>query len=132
MDKIVYLNKDAIWDIAAQDFKRKDVKVPQWGNVTVQVRELSAAELEQVSVAMAGASLDSAADLHKAMDYIYDVVIWCLEDGNKQPVFVKADKPELRKKAKTATFLNGLQVISSAAMEMSGLGGDDEEDAGPN
>lgn len=121
------LDKAAIFDIAEQGFKMAEVPVPEWGaGVSVRVRELSEPEFRQVGGEMGGK--EGTAAVTRAMDYVYDVAVWCVVDEEGQPVFEKKDRAELRKRAKTATFYQGLAVISNAVFELSGLTSDDEEE----
>lgn len=127
------LNKDAIFDIAAQGFKTRDVAVPEWGRgMTVRVRELSEAEFRKVGGEM-GAT-EGAGQVERAMDYTYDVVAWCAQDDNGEPLFEPADVPKLKQAAKTATFYNGLMRLANAVFDLSGLveTGDEDEGAEKN
>jgi len=121
------LDKLAIFDIAEQGFKAKEIPVPGWGTgVTVRVRELSEAQFRQVGGEMGGQ--EGTAAVTRAMDYVYDVAVWCIIDENGERVFADADLPELRKKAKTASFYQGLSVIANAVFALSGLTTEEEPD----
>ena len=122
------LNKDAIFDIAEQGFKTAEIPVPSWGGVTARVRELSEAQFRKVSSEMGGLSGQGAAATERAMEYFYDVPVWCLIDESGNRVFEDKEKVELKKRSKTSTFYQGLVEISNAVLELSGLTETEEED----
>jgi hypothetical protein len=124
------LDKGAIFDIAEQGFKMEVVTVPEWGKgYEVRVRELSAEEFQQVGLDMS--AREGAAAVNRALDYNYDVVVWCVVDDKGQRVFQDGDKEALREKGKRASFYAGLARIANAVLELSGLTSDEEEEA-PN
>jgi hypothetical protein len=126
------LDKAAIFDIAEQGFKMTAVAVPEWGvGVEVRVRELSAEEFQRVGLDMSGA--EGQAQVSRALDYTYDVVVWCVVDDKGQRVFEDGDKKALREKGKRASFYAGLARIANAVYDLSGLTSDEEEeDESPN
>ena len=126
------LDKAAIFDIAEQGFKTDAVSVPEWGKgVEVRVRELSADQFQQVGLDMSGS--EGSAAVNKALDYTYDVVVWCVVDANGERVFEDKDKAELKKRGKRASFYAGLARIANAVYDLSGLTSDEEEeDEDPN
>lgn len=131
----VYLSKAAIFDIAAQGLKRKEVEVPQWGEgISVHVRELTAKEFEDVTVMMSGRSMDNAKDVQAVSQYIYDVVLWCTTDENGTPLFSKTDRKALtdRGRAASSSFYAGLVEIANAALSLSGVDMGGDEDKVPN
>jgi hypothetical protein len=126
------LGKAAIFDIAEQGFKMDVVAVPEWGaGIEVRVRELSAEEFQKVGLDMSGA--EGEAQVNKALDYTYDVVVWCLVDDKGEPVFENGAQTTLRERGKRASFYAGLARIANAVYDLSGLTTDEEEeDEDPN
>jgi len=121
------LDKAAIFDIAEQGFKMAVVAVPEWGKgVEVRVRELSAEEFQRVGLDMNQAEGREA--VSQALDYTYDVVVWCCVDDKGEPVFENKDKATLRKRGKRASFYAGLASIANAVYDLSGLTGDEDEE----
>jgi hypothetical protein len=126
------LGKDAIMDIAEQGFKTRDVPVPEWGKgVEVRVRELSTDQFQRVGLDMSGAT--GQAQVNKALDVTYDVVVWCVIDEDGEPVFEEGAQATLRERGKRASFYAGLTRIANAVYDLSGLGAEEENgDESPN
>ena len=121
------LGKEAIFDIAEQGFKMDVIAVPEWGKgVEVRVRELSAEEFQRVGLDMNQA--EGQAAVSRALDYTYDVVVWCCVDESGAQVFENKDKADLRKKGKRASFYAGLARIANAVYDLSGLTSNEEEE----
>jgi len=114
------LNKAAILDIAEQGFNMTEVAVPEWGKgVSVKARELSASEFQKVNGEM-GAREGKAA-IEQALDYVYDVAVWCILNEDGSQMFEQGDQKVLRQKARTSTFYQGLVRIMNAVLELSGM-----------
>ena len=127
------MDKSAFLAIAERGFKTATVAVPEWSTateepITVKVRELSADEFKKVGQEMGGREGQEA--VNRAMDYVYDVVVWCTLGDDDEQVFSEGDQAELKKAAKTSTFYQGLARIANEVFSLSGLG--EEEEESPN
>jgi len=124
------LDKAAIFDIAEQGFRTRVVPVPEWGKgVTVRIRELSAEQFQKVGMDMG--STEGRAQVSRALDITYDVVVWCVVDDEGKPVFAEGDQKALKERGKTGSFYSGLASVANAVYDLSGLGKEDEDES-PN
>ena len=125
------LGKDAILDIAEQGFKTKVVPVPEWGKgVEVRIREMSTEQFQQFGLNMSSAT--GQAQVTRALDATYDVVVQCVVDEDNEQVFSEGDQATLRERGKRASFYAGLSRIANEVYDLSGLSTEEEEGEGPN
>ena len=116
-----YLSRDSIF---AAVFKTDEVDVPEWGG-TVLVREMTAAEVDEVSSGMIdGTKVDTS----KVQGRMPKIVSWCVIDAEQKPVFKRGDVERLAKLA-----FNPIIRVATRALELSGLvEEDEEEESAPN
>lgn len=114
-----YLSRDDI--LNAQDFRTDVVDVTEeWGG-TVLVRELSAAEAEEIGFSMA--DKQGNIDLSKAKGLAIRTVALGVIDAEHRPVFTKKDVEALGKRSRIA-----INRIAKRIMQLSGLAPESDKD----
>jgi hypothetical protein len=107
-----YLKRDDI--LAVQDLQRAEVDVSQWWGGIVLVRELTAAEVQELGFGMTNP--EGGVDPTRDKRLMSRMAAWGIidEEGNTQ--FTEQDLDELGQKS-----FAPIQLISRKIMEMSGL-----------
>lgn len=113
-----YLSRDDI--LNAQDFQTDEVDVSEeWGG-TVLVRELSAAEAEDIGFSMADAQ--GNIDLSKAQGLAIRTVALGVIDADHRPVFTKKDVEALGEHSRIA-----INRVATRIMQLTGLAPEPDE-----
>lgn len=115
-----YLSREEI--LAAQDLRTDEVETPEWAEGgTVLIRELSAAEVDQLGFDVA--KEDGSVDLRRARGMRFRLVAWGVIDEDGNNLFSVKDAKALGKKSRIV-----IDRIAEAVMKLSGLGDEDDDE----